>query len=274
MNPGKQTTSVPFSASVVVYNEKQRLASCLDGLKPSDQIVVYDMGSIDGSIEIARKHATEVRRIPRVEVVEKVWSQISREAKNDWIILLDPDEVFPEAIFPELERIIQTMPEVGMISIPWKFYFLGKPLNSTAWGKERFKSRVFHRQRVEITGILFKGILVKPDYTEYRFPPDAGYVIHHYWIDSIPQLFSKHWRYIKNDGEARYNCGERFNLRTQLHKTFISLKKNLVDYHGAKDGWRGIFLSFFHAWFIFMCHLSLCCYQYLKTPTKNNEQPN
>lgn len=262
------------SAIIVTFNESKRLAECLQAFSQCDEVLVYDMGSTDGSVEIALKHATEVRHIPRVEVVEKAWNRVIREAKNDWIILLDPDEVFPSAIFPELERIINTTPDLAMISIPWKYYFLGKPLNSTTWGREHFKSRVFHRQRVELTGILFKGILVKPGFTEYCCPTDSGYVIQHYWIDSLPQLFSKHWRYIKNDGEARYMRGERFSLKTLLRETYRSLRKNLVDYNGAKDGWRGIFLSFFHAWFIFMCHLSLCCYQYLKAPTKTDERPS
>ena len=262
----------PISAIVVVYNERQRLKESLQSLSQCNELLVYDMGSTDGSIEIARKHATEVRHIPQVDIVEKVWGKVVNEAKNDWIILLDPDEVFPTAILPELEKVIQSQPDVGLISIPWKYYFLGKQLNSTSWGQEHFKARIFHRERVELTGVLFKGIQLKPGYINYTFPTDSGFVLTHYWIDSLPQLFSKHWRYIRNDGEARYKKGERFSIRRQLKDTWRTLRRDLFDYHGLRDGCRGLFLSLFHAWFIFTCHISLYCYQLFKVPKMNHDK--
>ena len=46
--------------------------------------------------------------------------------------------------------------------------------------------------------------------------------------------------------------------------TCEALRKNLIDFKGLQDGWRGIFLSFFHAWYIMMCDLALLCNQSLK----------
>jgi glycosyltransferase involved in cell wall biosynthesis len=229
------------------------------------------MGSTDGSIEIARKFVNVIQRIERVDVVEKAWNKAIKKAVNDWIILLDPDEIFPLDIFPELENLIKSNPDIGLISIPWKYYFVGTPLKSTHWGQDHFKARVFNRNYVEISGLIFDGIKLKPGYQEYKFPYSSGYVIRHYWIDSIPQLFSKHWRYIKHDGEARYKKGQRFNFKKQIKDSYKTLKKDLVDFDGLKDGLRGIFLSFFHAWFIWMCHLSLWYYQNFEAQKTKNE---
>jgi len=252
---------INISAGVVCYNERKTLDKCLISLIKCDETLFFDMGSTDGSIEIARLFTTKVRQIPRVDIVEKVWNKVVSEAKNDWVILLDPDEVFPSDIFPALKEVIQSNPEVALIAIPWKYYFLGKPLTSSHWGRDHFKARVFNRQHIEISGLVFDGIKLKPGFKKYTFPYSSGYIIQHYWIDSIPQLFSKHWRYIKNDGEAKYTKGERFSIRRQLRQLVKTLRKDLFDYGGLKDGWRGIFLSFFHAWFIFMCHFSLLHYQ-------------
>jgi len=219
------------------------------------------MGSIDQSVEISSHFASKILNIPQTDIVEKIWSQIVKEAKNDWIILIDPDEIFPTAIFPELEKIIETHPDVALISIPWKYYFLGKPLDSTHWGRDNYKARIFNRQHVEFTGIIFEGIKIKQGYLLYTFPFESRFVLQHFWINSIEQLFKKHWRYIRNAGEAKYIKGEKFSVKKQIVQSVKALREDLIDYCGIKDGWRGIFLSFFHAWFTFMCHSSLLYYQ-------------
>jgi len=253
-----------ISAIVICYNDSKRLNECLQSLSQCNEILVFDMGSTDGSIEIAKLYANALQPIDREEIVEKVWNKVIPVATNKWIILLDPDEVFPKEIVPELGRLISSQSDVALISIPWKYNFLGKPLNSTHWGQDHFKARIFNRNHVEISGLIFDGIKLKSGYEKYTFPYSSGHIIRHYWIDSIPQLFSKHWRYIKNDGEARYKKHQRFNIRRQIKDTLKTLRKDLLDYHGLKDGCRGIFLSFFHAWFIFMCHISLFYYQVFK----------
>jgi len=256
-----KSNSIIISSVLVTFNEASRLEECLRALNFCDEIVVNDMGSTDESITIANQYASSVRQLNRADVVEKVWNKVINEAKNDWIILVDPDEVYPEAVFTEIANIIQSREDIAMFAIPWKFYFLGKPLISTHWGREHFKARVFNRKHVEISGILFDGIKLKPGYECFTFPYSTGYIIKHYWVDSIPQLFSKHWRYIKNNGEARYKKGQRFSLGRKFKETMRTLRKDLFEYGGMKDGWRGIFLSIFHGWFIFMCHLSLLIFQ-------------
>lgn len=252
-----------FSAIVVTINEAKHLEDCLASLSFCAEILVYDMGSTDESVPISQKYATEVRRIERVDIVEKIWNKVVTEAKHDWIILVDPDEIFPTSIFPEISDLIKTQPEVALISLPWKFYFLGKPLTSTIWGTRKYKARVFNKKNVEISGLLFGGIKPKPGHICYTFPYYESNAILHYWIDSIAQLYSKHWRYVKNDGESRYKKGERFSFRKLLTDVNRSLQKNFKEYNGFHDGLRGIHLSLFHAWFTLMCHFSLCYYQLL-----------
>ncbi len=264
-------STVKISAIVICFNDATHLADSLESLSLCDEILFFDMGSTDGSVEIAEKYSNQIQSIERVEIVEKVWEGSIKTAENDWVILLDPDEIFPAESIKEIRKLISENPKVSLISIPWKYYFLGKPLNSTHWGKDHFKARVFNRQHVEISGLIFDGIKLKPGFETYKLPYSSGYIIRHYWIDSIPQLFGKHWRYIKHDGEDRYHKGQRFTLKRQIIDSYKTLRKDLLDYNGIKDGIRGIFLSFFHAWFIWMCHFSLWKYQTFKAGKLEDE---
>ncbi|MFC2064938.1 glycosyltransferase [Chloroflexota bacterium] len=259
-------TKINVSAIIFVFNEMRYLEECLRSLSKCIEILVYDMGSEDGSLIIAEKYATKVISVPRVDIVESIWVEAISEANNDWIILLDPDEVFPTKVLSEFNNITQGKPEVAMISVPWKYYFLSQPLNSTTWGREHYKSRFFNRTNVKISGLLFDGIKLKPGYKTITIHYGPDNIIQHYWVESIQQLFSKHWRYIKNAGEARFKNGERFSVKRQFTDSVRSLKKNLFEYNGINDGWRGVFLSLFYTGFIFSCHISLYCYQKFQAP--------
>lgn len=69
----------------------------------------------------------------------------------------------------------------------------------------------------------------------------------HYWIDSYSQLFSKHERYLKMEGRARFIRGERFSWKKLFGHTWENFKASLVHKSGWRGGWVGWFLSFFYA---------------------------
>ena len=82
------------SASMIVKNEEDVLAGCLTALRGFvDEIVVYDTGSTDRTVEIARQHGARV--------VEGYWNDHFAEARNrsiahcqgEWIFVVDADEV-------------------------------------------------------------------------------------------------------------------------------------------------------------------------------------
>lgn len=253
-----------ITAVMVTYNEARYLTTCLGSLSACDEILIFDMGSTDNSVAIANRYATVVRKIERVDYHEKIWKALIQEAKNDWIVFLDPDEVYPHEIFAFIDDIIVNNNRIGLFSIPWQFYFLGRPLKSTVWGGKNYKSRVFHRERVIISPFPFGGIAIKPGYESYVFPYKDSLSIKHYWVDNLSDLFKKHWRYIKNEGAARYTKNNRFAVKKMIYDTYHGLRKSLIDLNGLHDSWTGIFLSFFYAWYIMMCHLSLLHFQLFK----------
>ena len=250
-----------ITAIVVCFNKSRHLEGCLKSLSLCSEIIVFDMGSTDGSLEIANKLASRVVFIPRVDLVEKIYKEIVIEATNDWVILHDPDEEFPEELFPYIINIIESDPNLALFSIPWFFFFLGQQLKSTIWGGQKLKSKLFHRKRVQLSSLVHNGVSVLPGYVRYKVPFEMGLSIKHYWVDNITQMFSKHWRYVLNEGEAKFNKGKRFNIIHMVVASIRGLHENLFQYNGFRDGWRGIFLSFFYAWYIMMGHLSLFWYQ-------------
>ncbi|NQX48406.1 glycosyltransferase [Paenibacillus tritici] len=83
-----------ISLCMIVRDEEELLPRCLDSVRTlTDDIIIVDTGSADGTIEIAERYGARV--------IRHVWQNDFAEARNvgleaatgDWIIFLDADEV-------------------------------------------------------------------------------------------------------------------------------------------------------------------------------------
>jgi glycosyltransferase involved in cell wall biosynthesis len=252
---------VKFTGIVITYNEGARLRECLQSLSFCEQLIVVDLGSFDDSVEIAKKCGVELILHEWAPVVEKIWPDVISLARNNWILRADPDEVFPAPLIKDLENVIANDHVTALVSLPHQYYFRGIPLKTTVWGRTTYIHKVFHKDRIILTSLVHRGLLAKDGYNEKRVEAKIDNLILHYWIDTYYQLFAKHWRYIRQEGKAKYDFGERFWWRRWIRNTWQALRQNLIDYDGLKGGFVGIFLSFFYAWYVNMSLLSLWHYQ-------------
>lgn len=252
---------IRFTGIVVTYNEERRLRDCLNSMAFCERLIVIDLGSTDGSVQIARQCGAEVVFRGWVPVVEQVWPDFASLSRNAWIVRCDPDEVFPAPLVDDLANTILKFPSLGMVRLPHQYYFRGKPLRTTIWGGTKYISKVFHKDRIELSPYVHRGIRCKTGYQDELIEETGNNSIRHYWADNFGQLFEKHWRYIKREGEARYQQGERFSWPGWARGTIGALKYNLIDYDGLHGDLLEVFLSAFYAWYVSMSLLSLCRYQ-------------
>jgi|GEM_PF-1045214 len=100
-------TRTTVSAVLIVKDEEDALEASLRSVQWADEVVVYDTGSTDGTLEIARRLATTV--------VEGYWDDDFGAARNralahatsEWVLSVDADEQLeadPDALRHELER--------------------------------------------------------------------------------------------------------------------------------------------------------------------------
>jgi glycosyltransferase involved in cell wall biosynthesis len=251
-----------FTAIVVTYNEDRRLGECLESLSFSDELLVVDLGSVDRSIEIAKSHGATVLHHERLPVVEKVRARVIDQASNDWVLFIDPDEVFCPSLLDDAAPLFDASSDIGRIFFPWKFYFRSRPLTGTKWGGEKYKGVLIHRDRCRLAGDVHRGIDLREGFRAAQVSWDeASGHIRHYWMDSYRQLIEKHLRYIQQEGEARYNQGERFSWRRFCHESLAAFKHSLIDHEGWREGLRGLLLSAFWAWYHGASLLSLRRYR-------------
>lgn len=149
------------SICMIVKNEKDTLGACLEQLLPLGyEIVIADTGSTDGTKEIAMKYTHKV--------YDYCWNQdfaaarnfIISKADNDYILMIDSDEIIITCDKAGMEKLILNYPDgIGRLLIISEYSrgeekYLTKSRISRLFSKKlyHYKGRI-HEQVVPIEGV-------------------------------------------------------------------------------------------------------------------------
>jgi glycosyltransferase involved in cell wall biosynthesis len=168
---------LPVSVLVLTLNEKENLPRCLGALDWSDDIVVLDSHSTDGTQDLARSLGARIfERTFDNFAGQRNYALDQIEFRNEWILHLDADEVVTPALRDEIAQAIENA-RFGAYRIASKLIFRGRWLRFSGMyptyqvrlgrrGELRFK-QVGHGQREEIDSHRV-GALKEP-YLHYGF---------------------------------------------------------------------------------------------------------
>lgn len=117
-----------ISAIVQTYNAERHLDAVLAALEGFDEILVVDMESTDRTAEIAAAHGARfvVKERGEHRIVEAYRDFAIHEARYDWVIVVDADEIVPAALREFIYRRIEDDPTPRGFLIPIKNYFMGR----------------------------------------------------------------------------------------------------------------------------------------------------
>lgn len=147
---------VLVSACMIMKDEADYLAKCLGTLKGfADEVVIYDTGSTDGSIELARAMGATV--------IEGYWDDDFARARNaarlacrgTWVLHIDADEEIedPETAGPHTWQILASNPAKDLLSIPLR-NLEGSIYSPVRNPQEMFLARLFRRRKGQWVGAI------------------------------------------------------------------------------------------------------------------------
>lgn len=121
------------------------LEQVLQSVKDFDEVVICDMESTDSTVLIAQKFACKVVTFPRKQyrIVEPARNFAIQSAYNDWVLVVDADEIVTKELKDYLYRVVaQTSCPKG-IFIPRKNKFMGRYLGDNVgdWQLRFFDKR-------------------------------------------------------------------------------------------------------------------------------------
>jgi glycosyltransferase involved in cell wall biosynthesis len=157
------TTTLPVSVFVIAKNEGDRIGDTLRSVRTlTDDLVLVDSGSTDGTVELARSLGAQV--------IHRDWGGYGpqkrfaeEQCRHDWVFNLDADEVVPPELAAEIRALFERLggPDADAYELGIAEVFPGEcrphPLAYTLWpvrlyrrSRGRYSASTVH-DRVDLT---------------------------------------------------------------------------------------------------------------------------
>lgn len=267
--------SVPVSVMVPIRNEAENLARCLDSVRWAREIFVVDSGSTDQSVRIAEQHGAQVVQFqfngtwPK----KKNWALQNLPFQNEWVLILDADEVLP----PEAgEEVAEAVAQPGKVAGYWinrRFFFLGRWLRHSYypnWNLRLFRHALGRYERLTEAETqsgdneVHEHVIVQGPTARLRCQMD------HYAFPSVDVFIEKHNRYsnwearVAVDGFLPQSAGGLSDGRVERRRRLKLLSQHLpfrpllrflyifVWQKGFLDGRDGYYFARLHATYEFL----------------------
>lgn len=230
-----------ISATVVNFNEKEKLQSCLESVKDfADEIVVVDLGSTDDSRQIAQKFSGKFFSHKFVPYVELVRDYAISKASGDWILVLDPDERVTQSLKNRLQDIVKNN-EVDAVNIPRKNIFFGRWIKHTNWWPDKHV-RFFKKGKVKWDDKIHFYPQVEGKILD--LPAKEELAIVHLGYNTITEFIDRQNRYSNIEAQNLYDIGERFSWFNFFWKPIREFLVRFVRHAGFLDGFYGFVLTY------------------------------
>ena len=148
-----RTARAPVSVIVPVKNEAENLRRCLPALDWADEVIVVDSQSTDDTCDVAAEHGARVVQFQfnGVYPKKKNWALENLPFRNDWVLIVDADEVVVPELAEEIAARIGTGEAEGFY-LNSKYFFLGRRIKhcgySECWNLRLFRHRLGRYERM------------------------------------------------------------------------------------------------------------------------------
>ncbi len=270
-------TRARVSVLVPVKDEAENLRRCLPSLAWADEVIVVDSQSRDQTVSVAVEHRATVVQFhfngsyPK----KKNWALENLPFRNEWVLIIDADEVVPPELAEEITRRT-TSGEADGFLLNMKYYFLGSRIRhcgyNECWNLRLFKHHLGRYERIPAAPGSIAGDNEAHEHVEL-----AGrlgrlrYELDHHAYPTITAWVEKHNRYATWEAEnylrflrvpvpRKIGAGKRF--KRLLKKLFLRLPfRPLIRFLyayvarlGFLDGRPGLIFCLLLAYYDFLCN--------------------
>lgn len=233
-----------LSVVLAVYNEELNLTDCLKSVEGlADEIVIVDGGSIDKTVEIAKKFKAKVIQTDNPPIFHINKNKAIDRATGDWILQLDADERVTDELAKEIKRAINNEKGINGYWLPRKNFFLGRFLEKGGQypdytmrlykrGRGRLPAKDVHEQAV-VEGqvsILKNNLLHLRDLTFSKYIEG---------LDRYTNIMAAQL------AESRLKIGALSFIDHILFKPLAWFLKTYIRHKGFQDGFPGFVFSYF-----------------------------
>lgn len=224
-----------ISAVLMVRDAEASLAATLDGLQGFAEVVIYDNGSKDRTLEVAGRYPNVRIHHGSFTGFGPTRNAAAALAKHDWIFSIDADEVPDAALIAHLDALALETP-VTVYDVERQNWLLGKRVRHAGWGSQ-WLTRLYHRGTHRFTdAVVHEKVGLKSDERAERL---QGTLKHTAMRDAGDFLVKMHRYTMLKAGES----DRTYPPAVIFLKTFWAFIRSYILRLGLLDGWRGLLIS-------------------------------
>lgn len=238
-----------ISVTILAKNSERYIQEVLTALSSFDEVVLYDTGSIDETLSIAKKFPNVIIYKKKFVGFGPTHNLASGIAKNDWILSIDSDEVVTPEMVSEIKCL--TLDPKSVYSFPRHNYFNGKFIKWCGWYPDRCV-RLYHRKHTRFSNDqVHEGVLTdNMKIVSMRNP------LKHYSYESIREFLEKMQLY--SELFANQNVGKKASspIKAIFHGFFAFFKSYIIK-RGFLGGYEGFVISLYNGHTAYYKYLKL-----------------
>jgi glycosyltransferase involved in cell wall biosynthesis len=223
-----------ISVVIHTFNSEKFLERVLSSVTNFDEIIICDMYSTDGTREIAQRYNCRIIYHEKCDVPEPARNFAIQSASNEWVLVVDSDEIVPDALRNYLYERVREQSDLQGLWLTRKNYVFGRFLRSEYPDPIlRFfrKDNAFWPPYVHT--------LPKVDGRVERIPArKKELAIVHLANRSMNETLRKMMMY--SDNEVLKRAGRKFPVRKMFAAVFFRFFKSYILKGGFRDGRAGV----------------------------------
>ncbi len=250
-----------LSVAMIVKNEAQDLAQCLDSVKDwADEIVILDSGSTDETEQIARRYGAKFYQHTDWQGFGKQRQLAQQYVTSDYVLWLDADERVSDELRHSIQQAVQQNQLNAVYQLPRLSEVFGRQIRYSGWYPD-YVVRLYQTQFAKYGDELVHEKVHYPATAEVKKLNGDLYHytykdIHHYLVKSAS--YAKAWA---TQREAQGKTASLFDGVTHALGCFV---KMYLLKAGFLDGKQGFLLA------VLSAHSTFVKYADLWVRTKDN----
>ena len=232
-----------ISTLLITYNEVNHIDQVIENISFTDEIIVIDSFSSDGTFEKLKafKHVKTIQR--NFENFADQRNFAIKQAENDWILFIDADERIPEKLKTEILKEVNLPDGTAGFMFKRLYFFKQKRIRFSGFQTDT-TYRLFQKGKVKYIEdkIVHEAPIIKGKSKVLK-----NYMLH-YCFDNAEHYKSKMEHYASLKAQELFKKGKKPNLFHFYIRPFYKFITNYFFRLGFLDGKEGFIICYLSAY--------------------------
>lgn len=228
-------------------------AAMLQSVSFADEIIIFNMERTDSlALALFKKYQARVISVKTPTIVEAIREQEINQAKGDWVLIMDFDEIVPSPLRDEILTLVDNLASCSAYSIGRDNYSLGYPLRHGGWERDYVVRLVRRTDFISWPQDIHSSPKVRGCTIK------AVHNMEHHKDVSLSQMVAKTNRYSQIESAQFFAGGlPPVTPLTLIRKSTMEFLRRYLFKQGFLDGSIGLLQSLYQGYSVFITYAKL-----------------